>query len=98
MDDGVEMGPTSSDRRVSILTELVEDARAKGATVVTGGAGHGDKGYFFQPTVLLSVPDTARIMQEEPFSCQFPGSRYFTGQFRALRPCWLRIYQSGRLH
>ena len=67
LNDGVEMGPTANDRRVPALTELVEDARAKGATVATGGARHGDKGYFFQPTVLLNVPENARIMQEEPF-------------------------------
>ncbi len=67
MGQNVEMGPLANDRRVPALTELVEDARAKGATVATGGAKHGDKGYFFQPTVLLNVPDKARIMQEEPF-------------------------------
>ena len=61
------MGPTANDRRVPVLTELVEDAVAQGATLATGGARHGKKGYFFQPTVLLNVPDTARIMQEEPF-------------------------------
>ena len=38
-----------------------------GATVATGGAVSGDAGHFFQPTVLLNVPDDARIMQEEPF-------------------------------
>ena len=67
MDAGVEMGPLANDRRVPALTELVEDARAKGATVATGGARHGDNGYFFEPTVLVNVPDDARIMQEEPF-------------------------------
>ena len=67
MDAGVEMGPTANDRRPPALTELVEDARAKGATVATGGTALGEPGYFFQPTVLLNVPDTARIMQEEPF-------------------------------
>lgn len=67
MGQNVEMGPLANDRRVPALTELVEDARAKGATVATGGAKHGDKGYFFQPTVLLNVPDKARIMREEPF-------------------------------
>lgn len=67
MSQNVEMGPLANDRRVPALTELVEDARAKGATVATGGAKHSDKGYFFQPTVLLNVPDNARIMQEEPF-------------------------------
>ncbi|MEM9576899.1 MAG: NAD-dependent succinate-semialdehyde dehydrogenase [Pseudomonadota bacterium] len=67
MENGVEMGPTANERRVPILTELVEDAVAQGATVATGGARHGNTGYFFQPTVLLNVPDAARIMQEEPF-------------------------------
>ncbi len=67
MHDGVEMGPLANDRRVPALTALVEDARAKGATVATGGARHGDTGYFFEPTVLVNVPDDARIMQEEPF-------------------------------
>lgn len=67
LDSGVEMGPLANDRRVPALTALVEDARSKGAEVRTGGARHGDKGYFFQPTVLSNVPDDARIMQEEPF-------------------------------
>ena len=67
MDCGVEMGPTANDRRVPALSALVEDARDNGASVATGGARHGTKGYFFQPTVLLNVHETARIMQEEPF-------------------------------
>ena len=67
MDPGVEMGPTANDRRIPILTDLVEDARAKGATIATGGGSYGDKGFFFQPTVLLNVPQTAKIMQVEPF-------------------------------
>jgi succinate-semialdehyde dehydrogenase/glutarate-semialdehyde dehydrogenase len=67
LDKSVEMGPCANDRRVPMLTAQVEDARAKGAVVAAGGARHGDKGYFFQPTVLTHVPDTAHIMQEEPF-------------------------------
>ena len=67
MDAGVEMGPLANDRRVPALTALVEDARAKGATVATGGARHGNTGYFFEPTVLVNVPDDADIMQVEPF-------------------------------
>lgn len=61
------MGPCANDRRIPALTALVEDARAKGATVATGGARHGETGYFFQPTVLLNVPEDAKIMREEPF-------------------------------
>jgi succinate-semialdehyde dehydrogenase/glutarate-semialdehyde dehydrogenase len=63
----VEMGPLANDRRVAALTELVDDARDQGAEVRTGGSRLGDKGYFFEPTVLVNVPDSARVMQEEPF-------------------------------
>ena len=63
----VEMGPLANERRVPFLRDLVEDARSKGATVATGGAPTGDRGYFFEPTVLVDVPDDARVMQEEPF-------------------------------
>jgi succinate-semialdehyde dehydrogenase/glutarate-semialdehyde dehydrogenase len=65
--DGVEMGPLANDRRGPALLELVEDARNKGADVRTGGARQGNKGYFFQPTVLTNVTDESLIMQEEPF-------------------------------
>lgn len=64
---GVEMGPTANERRIPVLTDLVEDARANGAELLAGGARLGQTGYFFQPTVLANVPDTAKIMQQEPF-------------------------------
>ncbi len=67
MDAGVEMGPLANDRRIAALTELVEDACAKGAELLTGGRRIGNKGYFFEPTVLANVPDDARVMQVEPF-------------------------------
>lgn len=65
--DGVEMGPLANDRRIAALTDFVADARSAGATVVTGGSRVDRPGYFFEPTVLASVPDDARVMQEEPF-------------------------------
>ncbi len=67
MEPGVEMGPTANDRRVSALAAFIEDARKKGAIVETGGAKYGTQGYFFQPTVLTNVHETALIMREEPF-------------------------------
>lgn len=67
VEPGVEMGPLANDRRIEALKNLVDDARSKGAEVRTGGNRLGDKGYFFEPTVLANVPDNARVMQEEPF-------------------------------
>jgi len=62
-----KMGPLAHDRRVEAIEGFVADAVAKGATVKTGGARKGNKGYFFEPTVLTDVPMDARIMNEEPF-------------------------------
>ncbi len=67
MEPGVEMGPLANDRRVMALADLVDDARARGAEVMTGGSRLNEKGYFFEPTVLANVPAEARVMQEEPF-------------------------------
>ncbi|WP_323006582.1 NAD-dependent succinate-semialdehyde dehydrogenase [Pseudorhodobacter sp.] len=67
MEAGVEMGPLANERRVPALAALVADARAKGANILTGGGRIGNKGYFFEPTVLANVPDHANVMQEEPF-------------------------------
>jgi succinate-semialdehyde dehydrogenase/glutarate-semialdehyde dehydrogenase len=61
------MGPLASERRLSAVTELVDEAAAKGAELVTGGAQADRSGYYFEPTVLANVPAKARIMNEEPF-------------------------------
>ncbi|HWL58886.1 MAG TPA: NAD-dependent succinate-semialdehyde dehydrogenase [Paracoccus sp. (in: a-proteobacteria)] len=67
LEDGVTMGPLAHARRLSAMEEIVGDAREKGAEIRLGGARHGNKGYFFQPTVMTSVPEDARILHEEPF-------------------------------
>jgi succinate-semialdehyde dehydrogenase / glutarate-semialdehyde dehydrogenase len=69
--DGMEketrMGPLAHARRVDAIEGFVNDAVEHGAKVTTGGKRIGNKGYFFEPTVLTDVPTTARIMNEEPF-------------------------------
>ncbi len=67
LEAGVAMGPLAHDRRISAITDLVSDARKNGAEVRTGGERIGNKGYFYEPTVLTNVPKTARLMNEEPF-------------------------------
>src|SRR5579863_881684 len=61
------MGPLAHLRRVEAMESFVADAQAKGAKVRTGGKRIGNKGFFFEPTVLTDVPTSARIMNEEPF-------------------------------
>jgi succinate-semialdehyde dehydrogenase/glutarate-semialdehyde dehydrogenase len=65
--EGTQMGPLAHDRRIPWVEGLVADARQKGAEVHTGGERIGNKGYFYQPTVLTGVGKDARMMNEEPF-------------------------------
>jgi succinate-semialdehyde dehydrogenase/glutarate-semialdehyde dehydrogenase len=69
--DGLEadtqMGPLANARRVTAMEELIGDAVQKGAEVRTGGKRIGNKGNFFEPTVLTGVNADMRVMNEEPF-------------------------------
>jgi succinate-semialdehyde dehydrogenase/glutarate-semialdehyde dehydrogenase len=67
LNDGVQMGALANARRLHAMEQLVADALAQGATIATGGKRWGGEGYFFEPTVLIDVPQSARIMNEEPF-------------------------------
>ena len=67
MDEGTQMGPLVHDRRIPWVEGLMADARQRGAEVHTGGERIGNKGYFYQPTVLTGVGKDARMMNEEPF-------------------------------
>ena len=67
LDPATRMGPLAHARRLDAMEGCVSDAVAKGAKLETGGRRIGNKGYFFEPTVLTNVPREARIMNEEPF-------------------------------
>jgi succinate-semialdehyde dehydrogenase / glutarate-semialdehyde dehydrogenase len=67
LDKDTRMGPLANARRVEAMERFITDAKAKGAKVETGGNRIGNKGYFFEPTVLTDVPKDAKIMNEEPF-------------------------------
>ena len=67
LDAATKMGPMANPRRIDAMETFVADAAQKGAKVETGGKRIGNQGYFFEPTVMTDVPDTARAMTEEPF-------------------------------
>jgi len=64
---GTQMGPLISDRRVEAIDALVEDAHRNGSRVMSGEQVVPTEGFFHRPTVLVDVPDSAKIMREEPF-------------------------------
>ncbi len=67
MNKEVTLGPVIDDRAVQRLQHLVDDAVAKGATLLTGGKSPDRKGHYFEPTVLDNVPANADIATTEIF-------------------------------
>lgn len=72
----VQMGPLAHPRRVAAMHAFVEDAIAHGASIIPGRRGVPAAGNFFAPTVLTDVPDSARIMRDEPFGPVVPVTRW----------------------
>jgi succinate-semialdehyde dehydrogenase/glutarate-semialdehyde dehydrogenase len=67
LDDGVALGPLVNKDGLDKVIELVDDAVAKGAKVLTGGKAVGGKGFFYPATVLSQMPDGAKMLNEEIF-------------------------------
>lgn len=74
MDAGTDVGPLTNSRRLAAVESLVQDAVAKGASVVAGGRRPPgfDRGYYYEPTVLSGVSAEMKIMHEEPFGPILP--------------------------
>ncbi len=67
MDPATTMGPLANPRRIPAMEGMISDAVQKGATIRTGGKRIGNKGNFFEPTVLTDLNKDMRVMNEEPF-------------------------------
>jgi succinate-semialdehyde dehydrogenase/glutarate-semialdehyde dehydrogenase len=65
--EGTAMGPLANARRLTAMTQIIENAQAQGATVMAGGERIGSVGNFYAPTVLDDVPLHANIFNQEPF-------------------------------
>jgi succinate-semialdehyde dehydrogenase/glutarate-semialdehyde dehydrogenase len=65
--ESTRMGPLVHQRRLAAVEALISDARSNGARLQAGGERIARKGWFWAPTVLSDVPNTARVMNEEPF-------------------------------
>ncbi|RRW40660.1 NADP-dependent succinate-semialdehyde dehydrogenase I [Pseudomonas luteola] len=74
LEEGVTTGPLIDDKAVSKVKEHIADALSKGAQVLVGGSSI--KGNFFEPTVLVNVPNTAAVAREETFGPLAPLFRF----------------------
>ncbi|MBX9472627.1 NADP-dependent succinic semialdehyde dehydrogenase [Microcella sp.] len=67
LDESVQVGPLATLSGRDELAELVDDAVAHGATLLTGGTVPEGDGFFYPPTVIADLPADARLVMEEAF-------------------------------
>jgi len=66
-DPDSDMGPLVSEEQLNRVCGYLESGVREGAKAVTGGARHGDRGYFVKPTVLVNTNDNMKVVREEIF-------------------------------
>ncbi|AGJ87468.1 NAD-dependent succinate-semialdehyde dehydrogenase [Raoultella ornithinolytica] len=81
---GVTTGPLIDEKAIAKVQEHIADAVGKGARVITGGKVDALGGNFFQPTILVDVPDGAKVAKEETFGPLAPLFR-FTDEADVIR-------------
>ncbi|RZL61085.1 MAG: NAD-dependent succinate-semialdehyde dehydrogenase [Variovorax sp.] len=67
MAEGTTLGPLANPRRVTAMAKVVEDARQRGADILTGGAQVGEAGNFFAPTIIGNISLDSDLFNNEPF-------------------------------
>lgn len=69
MSEDTYIGAITRAPQLDVLDAQVNDAKAKGAKLLTGGArgGHGGRGNWYQPTVFSNVNHSMELMREESF-------------------------------
>ena len=72
------IGPVSNRMQLDKVMGYVEDARARGARIVTGGERPAGPGFFYPLTVIAEATDEMRIVKEEQFGPVIPMLRYRT--------------------
>jgi len=80
LDEGVQLGPLTTKKRLEEVENLVEQTKKEGAQVLCGGkrpAGF-NKGYFYEPTIFDGVKDDFTIMTTEPFGPLSPITTFKT--------------------
>ena len=77
-DEGVQLGPLNNAAQLERVSELVDDALNTGARVAAGGRRIGERGYFYEPTIVADVANGTRLVDEEQFGPALPVISYRT--------------------
>lgn len=67
LDEQVQMGPLVNAQTRAKVADMVAEARSAGGRILTGGRIPQRAGYFYEPTVIVNVPHSARMFREEIF-------------------------------
>ena len=76
LDPETTLGPLQNRMQYDKVVGLLEDIRASGARVLTGGEVPDGPGYFLPPTLVTDVDESSRIVTEEQFGPVVPILRY----------------------
>ncbi|MGS2723156.1 aldehyde dehydrogenase family protein [Porticoccus sp. GXU_MW_L64] len=76
LEEGTELGPLQNQDQLDVVTDLVEDAKNSGATILAGGSKMDRPGYFHEPTIVTGLSDGARLVDEEQFGPALPIIKY----------------------
>nr|WP_194425422.1 aldehyde dehydrogenase family protein [Microbacterium aquimaris] len=77
LDENNVLGPLQNKQQFDVVNRLVEDAKANGGRIVTGGAPAPGLGELFYPiTIVADVADGTAIVDEEQFGPVIPVIRY----------------------
>lgn len=71
-EQGTQLGPIQNRQQYQRVLDLIQDARDKGYSFLTGGETSDAPGYFVPITILDNPPEDARIVQEEQFGPVLP--------------------------
>ncbi|WP_159588698.1 NAD-dependent succinate-semialdehyde dehydrogenase [Chelativorans xinjiangense] len=82
--EGAEVGALVNADTRDKVAGFVEDAVAKGARALCGGRRHEGRGFFYPPTVLVDVPDTAKLLCDEIFG-PVAALQRFSGEDEVVR-------------
>jgi len=78
MEEGNVLGPIQNKMQFDKVNDLVEDAKANGATIIRGGQPMDGPGYFYPITLIGNVDNGNRIVDEEQFGPVLPIIKYKT--------------------
>ena len=72
MEEGISFGPVQNAAQFNKVSELIDDAKAAGAEVISADLDAGLNGYFIAPTIVKGANASMRVVSEEQFGPVLP--------------------------